>query len=220
MHFSSDGGTISYTDVGHGPPIVFLHALGRSASDWSAVVAGLSAEFRCIAIDFPGHGESVWTGRYEFRHMVGAVRDLIAVLDLGSFSVAAHSMGATVAWMLVPDLADRVEALVIEDTAAPTDRHRYPSVPAVPPEPVGYDWEARRQIFANLNSPDPRWRERIADLDVRTLLIAGTADDEEVDETAAILNDARIVIIPVGHWIHEAATDEFVTSVRSFLTLD
>lgn len=217
MRFESDGASIGFDDVGDGPPIVLLHALGRSGSDWSTVVAGLVPNFRCVTIDFPGHGASDWTGDYGFDHLARAVHSLITELDLTCFSVVAHSMGATVAWILAPDLAGRLDALVIEDTPAPTDRHDYPSVPAESTEPVSYDWEARRQVYADLDTPDPTWRERVVGLDVPTLLLSGRADDDEMVETAELLADARVVTIPVGHWIHQEAPHEYVEAIRPFL---
>lgn len=219
MQFKSDGSSISYADDGDGPPIVFLHALGRSGSDWSTIVAGLAPSFRCVTIDFPGHGASEWTGNYEFHDLARAVHALITELDLASFSMVAHSMGGMVAWILAPDLAGRLDALVIEDTPAPTDRHDYPSIPPEPPEPVTYDWEARRQVFSNLNTPNPTWRERVVGLDVPTLLLAGSADDGEMIETAELLSDARIVTIPVGHWIHQEAPQDYVETIRRFLQI-
>lgn len=219
MMIESDGATIAYTDDGEGPPVVFLHALGRSASDWSTVIAALSASFRCVAIDFPGHGNSERTGRYQFQHMVTAARDLITELKVGSLSIVAHSMGATVAWILAPEFSDQLTAMVIEDTPVPTGQHEYPQIPDSPPEPVSYDWEARRQIFDNLNHPDPGWRERISSIDAPALLIAGTPDDIEMTETASLLAAAEVVTIPVGHWIHEEAPAEFLGSTDSFLSL-
>ena len=217
MQFQSAIGTITYTDEGTGPPVLFLHALGRSASDWSTVTSHLAEDHRCIAIDFPGHGESEHTGNYSCTNMADSVLDLIAELDLGRFSIVAHSMGATIAWIVAPDLAARIDALVVEDTPVPTDRHTYPEAPAQPPQPVDYDWQVRRQVFAELNDPDPKWRQNVTGLAVPTLLVTGTADDQEMLETAALLTDARVVTIPVGHWIHQEATAEYLDTVRPFL---
>ena len=52
-------GGISFLEAGtSGPPIIFLHALVGSATSWEPQLTDLSDEFRCIAWDMPGFGES------------------------------------------------------------------------------------------------------------------------------------------------------------------
>lgn len=89
-------------------------------------------------------------------------------------------MGANVAWLFVQDHSDRVERLVIEDTAPPSMRHTYPEVPEAPPEAVSYDWQVRRALVAQLNNPDPAWWDQLSTIALPTLLIAGTPGDEEL----------------------------------------
>ena len=40
-------------EAGSGPPIVFVHGLLVNANLWRKVVAKLSPDFRCIALDLP-----------------------------------------------------------------------------------------------------------------------------------------------------------------------
>jgi pimeloyl-ACP methyl ester carboxylesterase len=51
-HASSQG-RLRYFEAGTGPPIVFLHGLLVNANLWRKVVATLSREFRCVALDLP-----------------------------------------------------------------------------------------------------------------------------------------------------------------------
>lgn len=46
-------------DKGSGPPILFLHGVPDTAELWSAVIADLSANYRCLAPDLPGFGRSL-----------------------------------------------------------------------------------------------------------------------------------------------------------------
>lgn len=43
------------------PTFVFVHGFGCSLDDWEAQVDALSARFRCVALDLPGHGGSAIT---------------------------------------------------------------------------------------------------------------------------------------------------------------
>ena len=209
--------TISYTDVGAGEAVLFLHALGRSAQDWVEVVEDLSTSYRCVAIDLPGHGASSRAERYSFEMLADATGQFIDQLGLGPVTIVAHSMGATTAWVLAPDLGPKLRALVIEDTTVPSDRHEYPDIPEAPPEPVGYDWLARRQLFAALNRPDPAWRRRLPAITPALLLVMGRHEDEDLDDTMQLVPHAEVVEIPVGHWVHQEATVEFTSAVRRFL---
>lgn len=212
-----DALTLAYADSGTGDAVVFLHALGRSSSDWQDVIAELSRSHRCIAVDLPGHGDSSRVGRYSFDLLARATHRLIDHLGLDSLSIVAHSMGGTTALVLAPDLGGRLRKMVVEDTGLPTDQDDFPEVPPSPPEAVQYDWEARRQIVAQLRRPDPRWHERLAEITAPVLVIAGHAGDEELGATVAKIPGADLVTIPVGHWIHQDALDEFLEVVRRFL---
>lgn len=210
-------GEFSYLECGQGDPIVFLHALGRSASDWLPVMEVFADEWRCIAMDQRGHGESVRLGKYQFELMEQDLRAFVDLLGLDRFVLIAHSMGATVGWLFAEKSAERLEALIVEDTSPPSDRHHYPELPDSPPEPINYDWEARRQLFRQLNSPDPAWWASLSRVTTSTLLIAGSRSDEELEQASRILPRSELMTIDVGHWIHETEPDLFVQSVRSFL---
>ena len=60
-----------------------------------------------------------------------------------------------IGWLFAQKTLERLRRLVFEDTPPRSDRHTYPDIADTPPEPVGYDWEARRQLFRQLNAPDP-----------------------------------------------------------------
>jgi len=54
-----DGVTLAYTDSGGpGPTIVCLHAIGHGARDFEDLTRRLALDYRIIALDFPGQGNS------------------------------------------------------------------------------------------------------------------------------------------------------------------
>lgn len=197
--------------------MVFLHALGRSADDWLAVMNAIEGTWRCIALDQRGHGDSVRPGEYSFERLESDLRSFVDSLGLDRFALISHSMGATVGWLFAEKTPERLLALIIEDTPVPTSRHEYAELPPQPPESVTYDWEVRRQLFRQLNSPDPSWWSNLGKVTTPTLMIAGSPDDE-LEEMARVLPRAELITIEVGHWIHETAPDRFVGPIRSFLS--
>ncbi|HSM44587.1 MAG TPA: alpha/beta fold hydrolase, partial [Acidimicrobiia bacterium] len=89
-------GEFSYLEAGEGPPLVFLHALARSASDWLHIIEALEDDWRCIAVDQRGHGKRVHAGHYGFVQLENVFREFVDKLGLDRFSVIAHSMGGVV----------------------------------------------------------------------------------------------------------------------------
>jgi pimeloyl-ACP methyl ester carboxylesterase len=57
---SVGGQQISYVEsAGAGRPVVFVHGNSASSGTWQGVLEGsFGREFRCLAIDLPGHGDS------------------------------------------------------------------------------------------------------------------------------------------------------------------
>ena len=58
------GATIGYDDIGEGTPVVFLHAFPLNRTMWAPQTSALAADWRCIAIDFRGFGESAPAGPF------------------------------------------------------------------------------------------------------------------------------------------------------------
>lgn len=62
-----NGADLYYEDRGEGHPIVFLHGVLHSLRFFEPQLAGLSDEYRAVAVDFRGHGRSEKT---ELGHTV------------------------------------------------------------------------------------------------------------------------------------------------------
>lgn len=58
MFTEINGLKVHYTDTGSGPEILFLHGWGASAASYNNVITSLSQKCRCVAVDFPGCGET------------------------------------------------------------------------------------------------------------------------------------------------------------------
>lgn len=121
---------LHYVQAGNqnAPPVLFLHGFLGAAGDWEACAAALNDRFRCIAVDLPGHGQSLHEddAAYTFP---GCAEALIAVLDrlqITRCSVVGYSMGGRMALHLTNRFPERVGKLVLE-SASPglrTDEER------------------------------------------------------------------------------------------------
>lgn len=88
----------AYHEAGTGEPLVLIHGVGMRLEAWSPQIAAFSGSYRVIAVDMPGHGESIalpaGSGLDVFVDWFGGFLD-----DMGfeAASIAGHSMGALVA---------------------------------------------------------------------------------------------------------------------------
>ena len=209
-------GRFSYLEQGTGAPLVLVHALGRAASDWTPVLERLGSRWRCLALDLRGHGQSVRCEDYSFESMEADLRAFVDAMRLDRLTLVGHSMGANVAWLFASRSPDRLDRLVIEDTAPPSPERLVPEPPADPPGPVDFDWSVVGQIIGSLNAADGSWWERLPAITTPTLLISGSSDDELLSLVHEALPAAELVEVEVGHWIHEAAPDEFCDHLERF----
>lgn len=78
--------------------LVFLHYFGGSLQEWQTVIGQLADQYRCIALDLRGHGDSPApeTG-YSVDDMTNDVAAMLDQLTIGSYVLIGHSMSGKVA---------------------------------------------------------------------------------------------------------------------------
>jgi pimeloyl-ACP methyl ester carboxylesterase len=116
------GLTLSYIDWGgEGPPILFLHGGSLTAHTWDLVCLALCKEFRCVATDLRGHGESEWASNYSINaHLL----DLSAVIEhfrWTSLHLVGMSLGAVIAAHYAGTGDSRIASLAMVDTGPKPD---------------------------------------------------------------------------------------------------
>lgn len=93
--------------------LVLLHDLGESADVWRPIVDELARDFRVIAVDMRGHGDSDWIDTYSPQEQGDDIGELIEVLRLGSASVIGTGMGGRAAALLAARQEHRLDRIVI-----------------------------------------------------------------------------------------------------------
>lgn len=111
----SDGAKVRLLEAGTGAPVLLIHGVGMRAEAWGPQIAALSADYRVIAVDMPGHGESdLLPDDAQLPDYVAWAARVIRALALGPVAVAGHSMGALITAGLAvehPDLVSRAAIL-------------------------------------------------------------------------------------------------------------
>ncbi len=103
------------------PALIFAHLFGGSSRSWHEVVALLKGEFRCIALDARGFGESDATPqRWSVGQAADDLESLLQVLEVRDFVLVGHSMSGKVALELAARRPKYLRALVLLAPSPPT----------------------------------------------------------------------------------------------------
>ncbi|MDU5780590.1 MAG: alpha/beta hydrolase [Pantoea sp.] len=105
---------VSYLEAGQGAPLVLIHGVGMNAEVWYPQIEALSARFRVIALDMPGHGESdAFSRPVSLPDYVAWLAEFLDQRPEARFAVAGHSMGALIAAGLAIDYPERVSHAIV-----------------------------------------------------------------------------------------------------------
>jgi 3-oxoadipate enol-lactonase len=122
---SAAGCRLSYEVEGRdGPVLVLSNPLGTTRELWAPQIPALAARFRVVRYDTRGHGLSqVSDDGYTIDRLAA---DVIAILDdlgVARAHVAGMSLGGLTAMQLALQAPDRVDRLVLANTAARIGSH-------------------------------------------------------------------------------------------------
>ena len=186
------GHRIAYRKKGQGPSLVFLHGWPLDSRESWRQLEGLSDEFRVVAWDAPGAGQSSdppETARLaDWAHWLA---QFIQVLDLAPAHVAGLSFGGGLALELFRQHPDVVKSLILMSAYAGW-------AGSLPPDEVQARLELTRR---NTELPPAEWAPGL----IETLLPKGSDPD--------LANELTIMITD----FHPAATR---TSLRAFAEAD
>jgi len=211
---------------GQGQPIVFCHGMGTSCASWAAQLAALEDRFTVVAWDLLGHGKSPVPDDPELYSRDAALLDLddvIATLDQKPVLVG-HSLGGYLSLAYVATRPDAVRGMIVMATG-----------PGFRDSSKREAWNARSERnahrfgvelqVAGLNlQHDSLVMERLAEIDVPTLALAGSEDAPAYSGSAAYLErkmpNARFVEISGGkHLMHEAShASEIAKLIAGFVS--
>ncbi len=130
----ADGVRLHVEQRGAGvPALVFLHYWGGSSRTWRHVVDRLAPDFRTVAIDQRGWGQSDAppTG-YALADLADDAMAVIAALDLELYVLVGHSMGGKVAQLIASRCPPGLIGVAL--------------VAPAPPGPLGLPLDARRSM--------------------------------------------------------------------------
>ena len=235
----ADGFRIRYMEAGQGVPLVHLHGAGGLRIN--AALELLARQFRVIAFEMPGFGQSPENTRTQsMPELASTMARAIENLGVDTFNLLGTSFGAKTALWVAVQAPERVLALVLEAPAA--IRQDGAESPSGTPEEMARRLFAHPERFASLPPPDPAVRaktqllvqrlrgpnrdadleDRLEELPTPTLVLFGTLDAVIAPAMGRIYKDlmpnAHLVFVyDAGHQISTERPEAFTEVVADFL---
>ncbi|MFP4251284.1 MAG: alpha/beta fold hydrolase [Guyparkeria sp.] len=151
LHFEERGG---------GLPVIIMHGLFGSLSNWRGVAQSLSANYRVINVDLRNHGRSPHAPGLSYEAMAN---DILAVMDrLGveRAHLIGHSLGGKLGMVLADRHPERVARLAVVDIAPkwypPWHKDVFAALDAVDLDALESREQARQQMAAHVFEPEVR----------------------------------------------------------------
>ena len=115
-----DGLKLHYLTAGRGPAIVLLHGYAQTSRMWRPLMSRLATNFRVIAPDLPGIGDSdISKDRQDMSSAARQVHALVRGLGVEKAMVVGHDIGLMVAYAYAAQFPADVEKLVLMDAFLP-----------------------------------------------------------------------------------------------------
>lgn len=192
--------TLATRVTGTGATLLLLHGIGGSATAWGKLTERLAPDFRCLAPDLPGYGESAAPAAIGLEPLVDSIASL---LDNAPAYVVGVSFGA----LLALALAHRHPRLVRRMVLADATLGRGYLDPASKAQ-----WLANRQLLAdNLASVSQARAAEIASASAPTDIIEEIATHMRRARPEGYMNVAQtIAAVDARPWLPEITTPTLV----------
>ena len=218
-----------FIEKGQGQPLVLLHGNGEDCSYFKGQIDAFAPYFHVYALDTRGHGRTPrGSAPFTIRQFAD---DLLAFLDARGIDKAdllGFSDGGNIAMIFAMKYPERVGRLILDGANLDTKGVKRSIQMSIE---IGYRCakmfarksdEARRNAeMLGLMVNDPNVApEELAQIQARTLVIAGTRDMIKEAHTrmiAAHIKGAQLVCIEGDHFIANKCPETFNKAVLAFL---
>ncbi|MGA2983711.1 MAG: alpha/beta hydrolase [Terriglobia bacterium] len=148
------GHRIAYYEAGKGSAVILIHGLGADSHHWANNIGALSLNFRVIALDQIGYGQSDKPlMRYTVENFSDYLHGFLQALEIPKASLVGNSLGGWVALDFTLRHPQMVEKMVLVDAAGlrPADALKMPEGGRKTLSPMNTRW------FFDLMAANKEW---------------------------------------------------------------
>lgn len=220
---------LHYIEQGQGQPLVLLHGNGESCDYFEHQINVFSKQYRVIALDTRGHGQSPRGGKlFSIVQFAEDLHDFLDEIAIGKAILLGFSDGGNIALTFALKYPERVDKMIVDGA------NLFPSgVKPICQWPIEIGYRIAK-LFAKkseeakknaemlglmVNEPHIEPSE-LARLAMPVLVVAGTKDMIKDEHTRLIyksLPNAKLEIIAGDHFVANKNYEAFNTVVEAFL---
>ena len=108
---------LNYQRYGQGRPLVILHGLFGSLTNWHTLSKRLGEHYQVFAVDQRNHGSSPHSADFNYVTLAADLHEFMRDQGLASAYLLGHSMGGKTAMQFALTDPDLVEKLIVVDIA-------------------------------------------------------------------------------------------------------
>ena len=220
---------LHYIEQGQGKPLILLHGNGESCDYFEHQIPCFARDYRVIAIDTRGHGQSPRGDKpFTIKQFAEDLHDFMDEKAIGKAILLGFSDGGNIALTFALKYPERVDKMIVDGAnlfpSGVKARYQWPIE-------VGYriakmfakkSEEAKKNaemLGLMVNEPHIEPSE-LARLTMPILVVAGTKDMIKDEHTRLICNslpNAKLEIIAGDHFVANKNYEAFNTVVGAFL---
>ncbi|HVF74648.1 MAG TPA: alpha/beta hydrolase [Acidimicrobiales bacterium] len=146
-----------YDFGGDGPDLLLAHATGFHAHVWLPVVERLRSQFRCVAFDERGHGDSASAGSFSWHDFADDLLGVVGAAGLERPFGVGHSCGGALLLLAEEAVAGTFRALYCFEPVTPA----FDDPPSAPTRsPLADGARRRRELFQSREAAYQRFASK------------------------------------------------------------
>lgn len=106
-----------YGTAGDRSPLIILHGLFGSSSNWNTIAGRLAERFTVYTMDLRNHGTSPHADRFDYPTLAADILEFLQDAAISQAHLLGHSLGGKTAMQFALSYPQRVEKLIVVDIA-------------------------------------------------------------------------------------------------------
>lgn len=104
-----------FRELGEGEPMIILHGLFGSSDNWLTQAKIFAEQYKVYSLDLRNHGQSPHSDAFDYKSMVGDLKEFIEDKSISNPVVMGHSMGGKTAMNFAIAHPDLLSKLIVVD---------------------------------------------------------------------------------------------------------